>query len=256
MKSLLSVITLLFSINAFASPQPRTRICDFDGENASNVYQLVTAPGIGTTFRLPEGVKITDFVIADPKNFHAESNGTIGIVTPLVINRSTSVSIYTDNDRLFVFNLSSSPSATVDQLVVVQSANTQLFNQRVRNDAKKIALEQIAAAEARCDADIEQKTAQTRRQLLFSINSDYRVTGDLFDIDRVSDDGIFTYVRLARSQERPVVYIGEAKDLKKLEPVRYTDEGDYYTIHRVLGAHDKGFVLKLGNRVGEIQRKR
>jgi type IV secretory pathway VirB9-like protein len=254
-KLILSVITLLISINAFAWTEPRTLICDFDGENASKVYSLVTMPGIGTTFRLPDAVKITDFVVTDSRNFHAESNGTIGIVTPITLDKSTSVSIYTDNDKLYVFFLTSKEASVLDQLVVVQSSDMQLFNQRVRADAQMIAEEQNAELSARFEANLEQQTAQLKRHMLFSINSDYRVTGNIFAIDRVSDDGVFTYVRIARSQERPVVYIGEAGKLKELEIVKYTDEGDHYVIHRVLQPSDKGFVLKLGDKTTEIKRR-
>jgi len=255
MKYFLSIFTLLFSVNAFAWTEPRTQICDFDGENASKIYSLVTMPGIGTTFRLPDGVKITDFVVTDSRNFHAESNGTIGIVTPITLDKSTSVSIYTDTDKLFVFFLSSKETSVVDQLVVVQSSDMQLFNQRVRADAQMIADERRAELAMRFEADLEQQTAQLKRHMLFSINSDYRVTGNIFAIDRVSDDGVFTYVRLARSQDRPVVYIGDAGKPKELEIVKYTDEGDYYVIHRVLQSSDKGFVLKLGDKTSEIRRR-
>jgi type IV secretory pathway VirB9-like protein len=212
-------------------------------------------PGIGTTFRLPDGVKITDFVVTDTRNFHAESNGVIGIVTPITLDRSTSVNIFADNDKLYVFNLSSSQSSVVDQLVVIQSSDQQLFKQRVRSEAQVIAQDQNAAMAARYEADLEKETAQIRRQLLFSINNNYRVTGNVFSIDSVSDDGVFTYVKLARSIERPVVYLGEAGKNKELEPVKYTDEGDHYVIHRVLTPSDKGFVLKLGDRAGEIKRR-
>jgi len=43
---------------------------------------MTTTMGIGTTFRLPDGIRIKDFVVTNPANFHAESNGVIGIVTP------------------------------------------------------------------------------------------------------------------------------------------------------------------------------
>lgn len=254
-KLLLSIV-FLFSVNAFAAnPEPRTQICDFDGENAAKVYSLVTMPGIGTTFRLPDGVRINDFVVTDTRNFHAESNGVIGIVTPIALDKSTSVNIYADNDKLYVFNLTSKDSSFVDQLVVVQSSDTQFFNNRIRGEAQVIADEQRVRLAARYDADLEQQTAQLRKHLLFTINNDYRVTGNLFNIDRVSDDGVFTYVRLSNSQERPVVYLGEAGKPKDLKPIKYTDEGDYYVIHRVLSASDKGFVLKLGDKVSEIKRK-
>ncbi len=251
MKVLLLLIT-------FAGTQPRTLTCNFDGDNSSKVYRVVTAPGVGTTFRLPEGWKITDFVVTDPKDFHGESNGTIGIVTPLAANKNTSVSIYTDNDRLFVFQVSSEPEAGgfVDQLVVVQCSNLQFFNQRVRVEAQKIAKDQVDAAEARCNASVEQKTREIHEQLLFSINSNYEILDRNFSVTKVSDDGIFTYIRLAKSQDRPVVYLGEANDQKKLEPVKYTDEGDYYIVHRVLPPGPKHFYLKLGDLVSEIRRGR
>ena len=252
---LLMSFVLLFSCRAFAA-EPRTQICDFDGENSAKIYSLVTMPGIGTTFRLPDGVKITDFVVTDTRNFHAESNGTIGIVTPITLDKSTSVNIYADNDRLYVFNLKSDENPFyVDQLVVVQSSDMRLFTQRVRGEAQAIADEQRARFAARYEADLEEQTEQLRKRLLFTINNDYRVTGNLFNIDRVSDDGIFTYVRLAKTQDRPVVYIGEAGKPKELEIVKYTDEGDYYVIHRVLTPTDKGFVLKLGNKTSEIKRR-
>ena len=108
---------------------------------------------------------------------------------------------------------------------------------------------------ARYEADLEKETAQIRRHLLFSINSNYRVTGNIFAIDSVSDDGVFTYVKLARSIERPVVYLGDAGKPKDLEVVKYTDEGDHYIIHRVLTPSDKGFVLKLGDKASEISRR-
>ena len=253
----LPIITvLLLSGTAFAQqPTPRTQICDFDGENSAKIYSLVTMPGIGTTFRLPDGVKITDFVVTDTRNFHAESNGIIGIVTPIALDRSTSVNIYADNDRLYVFNLSSRQSAVVDQLAVIQSSSQELFKQRVRSEAQVIAQDQGAVMAARFESDLEKETAQIRRQLLFSINSNYRVTGNIFAIDAVSDDGVFTYIRLARSIERPVVYLGEVSKPKELETVKYTDEGDYYVIHRVLTQSDKGFVLKLGDKTSEIKRR-
>jgi type IV secretory pathway VirB9-like protein len=204
---------------------------------------------------LPDGVKINDFVITDSRNFHSDSNGVIGIVTPIALDRSTSVNIYADNDKLYVFNLTSQNAGVVDQLVVIRSSDQQLFKQRVREDAQKIAQNQRAEMAVRYETDLEKETAQIRKQLLFSVNNNYHVTGNVFAIDAVSDDGIFTYVKLARSIERPVVYLGEAKKEKQLAIVKYTDEGDHYVIHRVLTPEDKGFVLKLGDKTSEIRRR-
>jgi type IV secretory pathway VirB9-like protein len=257
MKHFLVVIMLLCcSIASIAGNQPRTLECDFNGENADKVYKVVTAPGVGTTFRLPDGWKISDFIVTDAKSFHAESNGTIGIVTPLLPNKSTSVSIYTDNDKLFVFHVTSELDAAgfVDQLVIVQCNNLQFFSQKVKTEAQRVAKAQLEMAETRCSVSLEQKSKQIKDQLLFSINSNYTIITNSFAADRIVDDGIFTYIRLAKSPERPVVYIGEKNDQKKLEPVKYTDEGDYYIVHQVLTAADKHLFLKLGNQTTEIRR--
>jgi type IV secretory pathway VirB9-like protein len=246
-------LILLFVQNLPAA-KPRTLTCNFDGENATQVYKVVTAVGVGTTFRLPEGWKIADFVVTDPKFFHGESNGTIGIVTPLVANKATSVSIFTDNEKLFVFNLSSRPGDYIDQLVIVESSNLQFFNQKVRVEAQNLVNDRLETAQAQCEASLEQKTKQVKERLLFSLNSNYEVKDHKFSISKVVDDHIFTYIQLAKSQDRPVVYIGESNDPKKLEPVKYTDEGEYYIVHRVLepGEH-KHFFLKLGTDVSEIR---
>jgi type IV secretory pathway VirB9-like protein len=173
-------------------------------------------------------------------------------------NKSTSVSIYTDNDKLFVFHVTSEPEASgfVDQLVIVQCNNIQFFNQKVRTEAHKMAQSRLEDAEARCNASLEQKAQLIKNQLLFAINSNYEIVGHQFPIERVVDDGIFTYIRLAKSQERPLVYIGEKNDQKMLEPVKYTDEGEYYIVHRVLPQGEKRFFVKLGDRVSEVRRAR
>ncbi|MCI0623431.1 MAG: TrbG/VirB9 family P-type conjugative transfer protein [Acidobacteria bacterium] len=253
MKKVIQLILFLVPLPLWAI-QPRTLSCNFDGENRDKVYKVATSVGVGTTFRLPEGWKITDFVVTDPKQFHAESNGTIGIVTPLVPNKATSVSIFTENDRLFVFSLSSEPSDYADLLVIIDASNLRLFNEKVRVEAHKLAKDRIETAQAQFEASIELKAKQVKQQLLFSLNSNYEIKDQKFSISRVVDDRIFTYIQLAKSQERPVVYVGETNDPKKLEPVKYTDEGEYYTVHRVLSLKErKRFFLKLGNETSEIR---
>ncbi len=242
----LAIALLSYSISALAGVEGRTLMCDFNGENADHVYTVTTVPKVGTTFRLPEGWRITDFVVTDTEAFHAESNGTIGIVTALQPNKSTSVSIFTDTDKLFVFNLKSEPGPVADQLVIIKCSNLQLFKTKVKTEAMRVA----ADAEAHCNATIERKT----QQMLFTINTNYDIRDSAFSIDKVVDDGIFTYIRLPKSQDRPIVYIGEKNDQKKLEPVKYTDEGEYYVVHRVLPKGERHFFLKLANTVSEITR--
>lgn len=252
MKTVFFTITMLFcsATGMFAEIEPRTLLADFNGSNADSIYTVITAERVGTTFRMPEGVQITDFVVTDTEGFHAESNGTIGIVTALMPKRSTSVSIFTDNGRLFVFNLQSLAKAEgeLDQLVVIKASNVQLFRKQISDEATRL----TAEATARCEATVDYRT----QQLLFAINSNYIIRDATFSIDRVVDDGIFTYIKLPKTQDRPVVYIGEKNDHKHLEPVKYTDEGTHYVVHRVLPKTSKERIfLKLGEITSEITRQ-
>src|SRR5262245_16390002 len=174
MKRIPSLLCLSLSLQGWAA-EPRTLKCDFDGENQDKVYRVMAAVGVGTTLRLPEGWKVADFVVTDPKAFHAESNGIIGIVTPLAPDKITSVSIFTENEKLFVFSVSSEPSDYTDQLVLIQSSNLQYFNQKVRSEAQRLARERIEAAETQCQANQELKAKEIRQKLLFSLNSNYQI---------------------------------------------------------------------------------
>lgn len=71
-----------------------------------------------------------------------------------------------------------------------------------------------------------------------------------------SRDGrpVLTYIQLAKSQNRPAVYIGKTADPKKLEPVKYTDEGDCYAVHRVLHGSER-LYLKSGADTSDIRRR-
>ena len=59
------LLTIGLAARLWAAPEPRTLVCNFDGENSSKVYRVFTSVGVGSTFRLPDGWKITD----DPLQF-------------------------------------------------------------------------------------------------------------------------------------------------------------------------------------------
>ena len=138
--------------------------------NSSKAYRVFTSVGVRTPFRLPEGWKITYFVVTYPRSFHAELNGTISIVTPLATNKAT-WAIFTENDRLFVFSLSSEPSERLDPLVIVQASNLQFFSSKIKAEAQKLAKERLEAAQTQCDASTDQKLRQLKQPLHFSPNS-------------------------------------------------------------------------------------
>jgi hypothetical protein len=70
--------------------------------------------------------------------------------------------------------------------------------------------ELLEVAQTQCDATTEQKLRQLKQQLLFSLNSNYEIRDQRFSVTRVVDDQIFTYIQLAKSQNRPAVTLEKA----------------------------------------------
>ncbi len=238
---------------ATAAITPQTVECNFDGANRNKVYSLASGTGVGTTFRLPEGWEIQDFVVTNNKSFFGQSNGTVGVVKPLEPNADTSVILSTANGQCFVFHLTSKPADEVAALVVVDIHDQNFFNIRVGREVADQVRQKADAMEKEHLAQLEKETAEARKKLLFSLETGYQVKNDCFQVRRVVDDGIFTYVLLPGSQDRPAVFVAERNKEKELQPVKYVDLGDCYQIHRVLSGNEK-FYLKSGDKTTEISK--
>ena len=237
-----------------AAITPRTVECNFDGANRNKVYSLNCSPGVGTTFRLPDGWEIQDFVVTDMKSWFGQSNGTVGIVKPLEPDKDTAVVLYTTRGQCFVFHLSSRPAEEVAALVVVDVHDPSFFQSRVDQEAASLLQHKSAVLEKDYQGRLEKETGEARRKLLFSLETRYRIRNDQFLIQKAVDDGIFTYVLMPYAQERPAVFVAERDKEKELQPVKYVDLGEYYQIHRVLSAGEK-FFLKSGDKTTEIGRE-
>jgi len=244
---------LLVLTTALYAVTPRTVECNFDGANRHRVYSLVSAPGVGTTFLLPDGWAILDFVVTNNKSFFGQSNGTVGVVKPLEADADTSVIIATDGGHCFVFHLTSRPAAEAAALVVVDIHDQEFFRHRLQQAVTAQVREKNDELERQFAARLEQETTAARRSLLFSVDTRYHVRHDHFRIRQTVDDGVFTYVLLPESRERPVVFVGERDKDEELQPVKFTDTGDYYQIHKVLAGKEK-FFLKYGEHTTEISR--
>jgi len=254
-KNILFVFLCLAFSFSFAAVAPVTQVCNFDGDNQDRVYTIRTIPGVGTTFRLPDGWEIQDFVVTDSKSFYGQSNGVIGTVKPLEPGKDTSVVIYTTNGKLFTFHLNSSPSEEVDVLVVIDIHDQTFFNQKIRIKAEQMASEKTAHLKMEFQTKNAKSIQENKEKMLFSTNTEYAVKDNHFKIKKTVDDGVFTYLLLPEAQERPAVFVhphGKKKE-KEFQPVKYVDNGNYYTIHKVLSGREK-FFLKYGDKITEIQR--
>jgi len=206
-KNILFVFLFLTLSFSFAAVAPVTQVCNFDGENQDRVYTIRTRPGVGTTFRLPEGWEIQDFVVTDSKSFYGQSNGVIGTVKPLEPGKDTSVVIYTTNGKLFTFHLNSSPSEEVDVLVVIDIHDQTFFNRKVRQKAEHIAITKTDNLKKDLEFKSQKSIQENKEKMLFSTNTEYVVKDNHFKIKKTVDDGVFTYLLLPDAQERPAVFV-------------------------------------------------
>jgi len=248
-----SLLFLVLLTSLAAAVTPETRVCNFDGENRDRVYTIHTRPGVGTTFRLPDGWEIQDFVVTDARAFFGQSNGVIGTVKPLEADRDTAVVITTPTGRLFTFHLASRNVDTVDVLVVIDVHDEEFFTQTVARRADALVREQMDTFRREQAAAAAQAERAAREQALRTANSAYQVKADWFDVEQVVDDGVFTYIWLPRAQERPAVFVHPEgkKKAAEFQPVKFVDNGAYYTVHRVLRGKEK-FFLKYGDRLTEV----
>lgn len=231
---------------------PRTLVANFDGENEDKVYTVVSPVGIGTTFKLPEGARIQDFVVSDSKLFFGQSNGAIAVVKALAENKETTAVVHTDSGATYVFLVSSAPAAAADTLVVIEAHDKNLFRQTVAGEVRR----QTENLERNHQAELEKQLEAQRLQLLAKVQNNYRIQGDAFPVERVADDGVFTYIFMPRAQVKPAVYLlGRGAKKDQLEPLAYTDQGSYYRVNHVLSPADDKLVLKLEKQTVEITRE-
>ncbi|MBP7868386.1 MAG: TrbG/VirB9 family P-type conjugative transfer protein [Acidobacteria bacterium] len=255
MKRALITLTIAAAVAALSHAKtPRTKVCNFDGENRTKVYEVAAAVGIGTAFQLPEGWEIQDFVVSDAKFFFGQSNGKIGVVKPLAEGKETSVIVFTTNEKLFTFHLSTKPAEEVDEMVIIDVHDETFFRQKVAREASKLVRERLQSMEAVKEKEKDAEVDRTQKDVLQAANTAYAMEGNPFAVDKVVDDGTFTYIWLPRCQAKPGVFVAKKDSPKELEPVKYVDLGDHFQVHRVIQGKEKLF-LKSGETVCEIRRK-
>ena len=238
-----------------AAKTPRTKTCNFDGDSRTKVYEIAAAVGIGTAFQLPEGWEIQDFVVSDSKFFFGQSNGKIGVVKPLAEGKETSIIIYTTNERLFTFHIATKPAEEVDELVIIDVHDEGFFRQKVAREASRLVRERVQAMEEAKEKEKDAEVDKTEKDTLQAANTNYELAdGNPFLVDKVVDDGTFTYIWLPRCQSKPGVFVAGKDNPKELEPVKYVDLGDHFQVHRVLRGKERIF-LKSGDAVCVIRRK-
>jgi len=216
---------------------------DFTGTKADTVYQIVTRMGCHTTIEIPDGQKIKHFIVGDQKLWKAECDGRYAFVKPIQNGIETTLSIVTTDNHMYQF--------TVTEAAAVGEGN---FVKKVKITCedeepmiKKVAAER--AAPELSEKEIQEREEATflerKMDLLRKLDYSFTIKKNRFQISKVCQDGVFTYIDLSDCQIRPAVFVATDKEKSKLEPVNFTDGDGLYTVHRVL-APGEFFLLKNG----------
>lgn len=243
---------LFFVSSVIVFAGAKTKVCNFDGLNSNKIYTIYCRIGFATAFEVPKGTEIREFVIGDPKLWKAEASGRYGFVRPFKKGINTSLSIITTNDEIFVFDLVESDKTVVGK-VIVEKDNTNFFKNKVKREVATKVVEKEKIIKAEYEAKLEAEKEKIFKDLLFSINKNYIVKNNVFQVGEVADNGVFTYITF-QGQDKPAVYVAKRNKKKNFEPVKYVEKDGYYEVHYILEPGEK-FYLKLGEKVSYIKRK-
>jgi type IV secretory pathway VirB9-like protein len=255
-KKLLSILIFsFFFVCVFAITTTKTLTANYNGGNEDIIYKVNCKSGFATAFELPRGKDIKEFVIGDPKFWKAEASGRFGFVKPFNKGLHTSLSIITTEDEIFVFSLVENSSSPVVAKVKIEKENEDFFKNKMRKEIREKVNRKAEILKEKFERELEKQKEEIFRDILFSINKNYRITNNTFNIKSVVDNGIFTYILFGNTQEKPAVYIATKNKIKEFEPIKYVEKNGYYEIHRVITGKEKIF-LKSGKKITKIEKKR
>ncbi len=222
------------------------QITDFSGTNRDKIYTVFCEIDCTSTFILPVNESIAE-IIEPTENWTISSDNKRFIyVVPDRQGIHTSLDIITKGSKVYSFIL----KEVSFKSGIKEIGKKILIVNKKRKLSKFIKTGNLNAVDHLLSGDLILSDKIARKRTY----SRYKIRDKYFFIEKVADDGIFTYMDLKQSQLRPVVFIRKKKRNSRLEPVKYFDTGAIYKIHRVINKSEL-IVLKLGRMESEIRRK-
>jgi P-type conjugative transfer protein VirB9 len=218
-----------------------SRLVDFEYDE-DNVYLLITRPKRSTFIRFAPDEKITYVSAGDSKNFDVVVAASFEFmeVKPKFENMETNITVVTSKRTYQMVARSTFDGGKWYARVTWKYPQVALL------DLTKGALVQDAEAARAREVQLrpaEPPAVAASNVAIEHLNFSYTVTGDAeFRPQQVFDDGTFTYIRLAKSQELPALFMVPPDDKTATALVNYDVRGEYLVAQRVM----KAFVLKLG----------
>lgn len=243
------IINLVMFICFFKINAVKTCVADFSYKKDINtIYNIYTKMDYVTTIQLPND-KDVKHIINDNSILKAESDGRFVFIEPLEIGIFTSLSIITEDELLFSFNVIEISEQTNKDIFLVTKAIIKLNNSMIKTIKNKNEKTINKKENEIVKKDIlKKKIEEGKRLLIKSLSTSYKIKDKYFNTKSVSDDNNFTYINI-KSQFRPVVYLNQNED--ELKPLNFVDEDGIIIINHVLEKKER-FVLKLGKKISFI----
>lgn len=229
----LALTTSVSKAEVQAIPMPAdTKLVVF-AYDKNNTYTILTRPRNITNIVLHQDEEVVAMALGDTAQWMVtEVPGHI-FIKPLHPDIVTSGTLVT-NKRTYQFSLRSSPE------------NGKYYQRVSWEYPDLIVLRNQHAAEVKASIESErakrEETIVSRDVNIEDINFDYKIEGDAdWKPQQAFDDGKFTWIRLKKSQDIPIVLALNQDD--KAELVNTNIRGEYIVIQRILPR----ILLKLGD---------
>lgn len=198
---------------------PRIKQLQFD---PNQVVEVVGVYGAVTTIQFAPGEKILNKAIGDSIAWQTRKFRNHIVIKPVEADARTNMTITTDRN-VYYFNLTSTKDPSKATYAV------RFVYPKAEDDD---------------DGDADSSTPTGFQQPRF-VNSDYLVSGseDAFGLQRVADDGQFTYFLFAADKSKPAVYVVDEDGTEVLPEIRR--EGPYLVVPQMANR----FTIRDGNRV-------
>lgn len=245
-RTMIILLLFIFSlVNIFGSKI--TFIPDYRGPDKQyRVYPIVTKVRHSTSFEFPAGTEIESMVLGDREYWTGDCDGRKGYVKPLECGIETSLHIVTTSGETYAFELIEQSTLNTPDIytrVIIKPFQAAPLIQRFAGEKKNL----------NTSASNPGKKMSEKFQLLKRLNHRYTILkNNFFNVRKVYDDRIMTYIYMDNPQFKPAVFLISKKQ-KPVESLRYIEENSIYLIHRVLEPGEK-FLLKVGKKTTMIKR--
>ncbi len=207
------------------------------GNGSKNIFRISCETNCTTMFVLPKGETIADIIEPTGNWVINCDNRRFVYVVPMRKGIHTSLDLITKSSKIYSFILEEiSKSGSGDGII------------------KKVLIRNLTRFK---DSDKKGKYQDKSSKMVPKENPSngrYKIKGKYFKIEKVEDNGILTRIYIGKSQVRPAVFIKKRGRRSGFEPVRYVDNGEILTVHRVIGKGES-IILKKGKYESIVRRK-